>query len=97
MPSRRELEQRIDELAALYEGAAFADAVRSYSDGLDDDAREELKVILLRRARAFEDAVDDRFEAKGWVRRTFGRMADTERSERGRKSGGSNGRDSQQL
>jgi hypothetical protein len=86
--SRRELEQRVDELAAAYEGEAFADAVRSYSDGLDEEAREELKVILLRRARALEDAVGDRFEAQGWLRRTFGRMADTERGERSRRRGG---------
>jgi hypothetical protein len=90
--SRRELEQRVDELAAEYEGAAFADAVRSYSDGLDDErAREELKVILLQRARALEDAVGDRFEAHGWLRRTFGRMADTERAERSGRRGGGRG------
>ncbi len=91
MPSRRELEQRVDELAAQYEGAAFADAVRSYSDGLDEESRDELKVILLQRARALEDAVDDRFEAKGWLRRTFGRMADTERKERSGGRGRENG------
>ena len=87
MTSRRELEERVDELAAAYEGAAFADAVRSYSDGLDEEAREELKVILLLRARALEDAVGDRFAAQGWLRRTFGRMSDVERS--GRLGGGS--------
>ena len=86
MPSRRELEERVDQLAAEYEGTAFADAVRSYSDGLEEQERAELKVILLQRARALEDAVGERFAAKGWLRRTFGRMADTERNER---SGGS--------
>ncbi|HWN23363.1 MAG TPA: hypothetical protein VNP93_15400 [Gaiellaceae bacterium] len=93
MPSPRELEQRIDELAAAYEGTAFADAVRSYSDGLDEAAREELKVILLRRARALEDAVGDRFEAQGWLRRTFGQVADGGKKER---SGGRGGGDAQQ-
>lgn len=93
MTSRLELEQRVDQLAAEYEGAAFADAVRSYSDGLDEEAREELKVILLRRARALEDAIGDRFEAQGWLRRTFGRMGDTEPTKR---SGGRGGRGSQQ-
>ena len=96
MPSRRDLEQRIDELAAEYEGAAFADAVRSYSDGLDEAAREELKVILLRRARALEDAVGDRFEAQGWLRRTFGQMADGGKKERSGRRGGRGGRDVQQ-
>ena len=91
MPSRRELEQRVDELATQYEGVAFADAVRSYSNGLDEEERELLKAILLQRARALEDAVDDRFEAKGWLRRTFGRMADTERKERSGRGGRGNG------
>lgn len=92
MPSREQLERRVDELAAEYEGAAFADAVRSYSEGLDEEAREDLKAVLLRRARALEDAVDDRFEAKGWLRRTFGRLADNERGRRegsGGRGGGS--------
>lgn len=87
MPSRRELEQRVDELAADHEGAAFADAVRSYSEELDEEDREELKAILLIRARALEDAVGDRFEAHGWFRRTFGRMADPEATERSRGRG----------
>jgi hypothetical protein len=73
-PSRAELELRVDELAAAYSGQAFADAVRSYADGLDEDARTELKAVLLQRARALEDAVGERFEAHGWLRRTFGRM-----------------------
>ena len=93
MPSRRELEQRVDELAADYEGAAFADAVRSYSDGLDEEEREVLKAILLRRARALEDAIGDRFEAQGWLRRTFGQMADPGKKER---SGGRGSGDAQQ-
>jgi hypothetical protein len=92
LPSRAELEQRVDELAADYEGAAFADAVRRYSDGLDAEAREELKAILLRRARVLEDAVDERFEAQGWLRRTFGQMADG--GKKGR-SGGCGGGDAQ--
>ena len=50
-------------------------------------------MILLRRARALEDAVGDRFEAQGWLRRTFGQMADGGKKER---SGGRGGRDVQQ-
>ena len=73
-PSRAELERRVDELAADYSGQAFADAVRSYSDGLDEGSRTELKAVLLQRARAFEGAVGERFEARGWLRRTLGRM-----------------------
>ncbi len=82
--SRADIERRVDELAARYDGAAFADAVREYSDTLDPGSRGELKVVLLQRARALEDAMDERFEAKGWFRRTFGRMGDPDRERRKR-------------
>lgn len=76
MASRKELERRVDELAAEQDGAAFAEAVRRYSETLDEDEREQLKAILLVKARALEDAVGERFEAKGWIRRQLGRMGD---------------------
>jgi hypothetical protein len=80
--TRDELERRVDELAERYDGAAFAEAVREYSETLDDAARAELKAVLLVKARAFEDAVSERFEAKGWFRRQFGRIGDFERRDR---------------
>jgi hypothetical protein len=73
---RDELERRVDELSAQHDGAAFADAVRRFSEELDEAEREELKAILLQKARAFEDAMDERFEAKGWIRRQLGRLGD---------------------
>jgi hypothetical protein len=73
---RDELERRVDELSAQHDGADFADAVRRFSEELDEAEREELKAILLRKARAFEDAMDERFEAKGWIRRQLGRLGD---------------------
>jgi hypothetical protein len=73
-PSRAELERRVDELAREHSGEAFAEAVRVYSKELDEDARTELKAVLLLRARAFEEAVQDRVEARGWFRRTFDRI-----------------------
>jgi hypothetical protein len=73
--SRAEVEQRVDELAAELSGQEFADAVAEYARGLDDEAREQLEVILLQRARALEDAVSERFEAKGWLRRTVDRIS----------------------
>ncbi len=88
--TRAELEARVDELAVEHEGAAFADEVRRFSEELDDREREELKAILLVKARALEDAVDERFEAKGWFRRTLGRIGDVERG-----SGRERGRDEQ--
>jgi len=79
VPTRDELERRVDELAEQYDGAEFAEAVRAYSETLDDAGRAELKAVLLLKARAFEDAVSERFEAKGWFRRQFGRIGDFER------------------
>jgi hypothetical protein len=84
VPSRAELERRVDELAAEYSGQDFADAVAAYAQGLDEEARAELESILLQRARALEDAVGDRFEAKGWLRRTFGGIAGDEAKRRPR-------------
>jgi hypothetical protein len=80
--TRAELEQRVDELAEQYDGQAFADAVREYSETLEPDERGQLKSILLLKARALEDAVSERFEAKGWFRRQFGRIGDFERRDR---------------
>ena len=74
--TRDELERRVDELSAQHDGADFADAVRRFSEELDEIEREELKAILLQKARAFEDAMDERFEAKGWIRRQLGRLGD---------------------
>ena len=69
--SRRELERRVDELAEAHSGTAFADAVRRWSETLCPDEQEELKGILLERARLLEDAVEERFEAQGWFRRMW--------------------------
>ena len=84
-PSRAELERRVDDLAAQHSGAEFAEAVRAWSQTLDEDARAELKAILLARARAFEDTIHDRFEARGWLRRTLDRIGDVERRARDRQ------------
>lgn len=84
MPSRAEIGQRVDELATEHSGQEFAAAVAAYAEGLDEPERELLEAILLQRARALEDAVSDRFEAKGWLRRTFDRMSDVEAAARRR-------------
>ena len=72
----RERQHPVDELAAEHSGAAFAEAVRELSETLDEDEREELKAILLVKARVLEDAVSERFEARGWIRRQLGRFGD---------------------
>jgi hypothetical protein len=70
---RTELERRVDELARKHSGRDFADAIRSYSETLDPASREELKQVLLERAADFDQAVMDRVDARGWLRRQWDR------------------------
>ena len=73
--SRDEIVRRVDELARLHSGRAFADAIRSYSATLDAEAQEELKQILLERAADFDQAIMDRVDARGWLRRQWDRAS----------------------
>ena len=82
MPDRTELERRVDELHREHSGKAFAEAVRRYSETLGEDEREELKQVLLGRARLLEDAVEERFRARGWMRRTFNLLEEAGREDR---------------
>ena len=66
-----EVERRVDELAALYSGRAFADAIKSYADTLDPRQREELEQLLVERAANFDQAVMERVDARGWFRRQW--------------------------
>jgi hypothetical protein len=75
MTSRRELERRVDELAQEHSGRDFAEAIRQYSATLDEAAREELKEILLERAADVDQALMDRVDARGWLRRQWDRAA----------------------
>jgi hypothetical protein len=68
---REELERQVDDLAELYSGQDFADAVQRYSQDLRPEEQEELQAILLERARLLEDAVQERAEARGWFRRLW--------------------------
>lgn len=71
--TRAELERRVDELAEVHSGRAFADAIRTFSAGLDAPAQELLKEVLLERAADFDQAVMERVEARGWFRRQWDR------------------------
>ena len=71
MTSRRGLEERVDELAAAHSGRAFADAIRAYSETLDDDEKEQLQRILVARSVDFDQAVMERVDARGWFRRQW--------------------------
>jgi hypothetical protein len=70
---RREVERRVDELAREHSGRSFAEAIQSYSATLDEHRREELKQVLLERAAGFDQAIMDRVDARGWLRRQWDR------------------------
>ncbi len=71
MSTRAELERRIDELAKHHSGRDFAEAVRAYAATLDEEAREELKQVVLERAADFDQAIMERVDARGWFRRQW--------------------------
>jgi hypothetical protein len=73
MTSRRELELRVDELAAEHSGREFAEAIRAYSGTLTEAEQEQLKLILVERAAGFDQAIMDRVDARGWFRRQWDR------------------------
>ena len=75
MSSRQELERRVDELAAAHKGRAFADAIKSLAADLGAADEELLKDILVRRAASLDQAVMDRVDARGWIRRQWDRAA----------------------
>jgi hypothetical protein len=75
MTARAEVSRRVDELARQHSGAAFVEAVRAYSEELDEHAREELQQVLLERAGRLDQAVMDRIDARGWLRRQWDKAA----------------------
>ena len=79
MTSRRELEQRVDELSEQLSGRAFAKAVQEYFDQLDPESQEQLREILLERAANLDQAVMDRVDARGWMRRQWDKASGEER------------------
>jgi predicted site-specific integrase-resolvase len=68
---RADLERQVDELAELYSGKEFADAIKSLSGDLNGDEAELLKQILLERGASFDKAVMERVDARGWFRRQW--------------------------
>lgn len=75
MTSRRELEERVDELAARHSGREFADAVSKLHELLDPSERELLQEIVLERAANLDQAVMERVDARGWFRRQWDRAS----------------------
>ena len=75
MTSRRQLEERVDQLAAEHSGREFADAVRRLHDEHDPAERETLEEIVLERAANLDEAVMERVDARGWLRRQWDRAS----------------------
>jgi predicted site-specific integrase-resolvase len=68
---RADLERQVDELAELYSGKEFADAIKSLCGDLNGDEAELLKQILLERGASFDKAVMERVDARGWFQRQW--------------------------
>lgn len=75
MTSPGAIERRVDELAAEHTGRAFAKAIQEYFDELDPESQEELRRVLIERAANFDQAVMDRVDARGWLRRQWDEAA----------------------
>ncbi len=73
MTDRAELERRVDALAAEHSGAEFADAIKALFSGLDAQGRGLLQEIVVARAANVDQAVMDRVDARGWLRRQWDR------------------------
>ena len=71
MLGRADLEWRVDELARLHSGRAFADSIKALAAELNGDEKELLQQILLERGATFDQAVMDRVDARGWFQRQW--------------------------
>ena len=86
---RADLERRIDELAELHSGQAFADAIKALAADLNSAEAELLKQILLERGATLDKAMMDRVDARSWYQRQWDKASGG--IERG-SSGGDGGR-----
>lgn len=75
MIPRAELERQVDEIHEAHSGAAFADAIRTLHDSLAGSDQEMLRAIVLERAANFDQAVMDRVDSRGWLRRQWDRAS----------------------
>jgi hypothetical protein len=76
---RAELERRVDELAANSSGDAFAEAIQGLASGLEPDELEQLREILVVRAANLDQAVMERVDARGWLRRQWDKASSVDR------------------
>ena len=78
--NRHQLERRVDELAGKHSGQAFAEAIQQLAAGLDPAELEELQGILVGRAANLDQAVMERVDARGWLRRQWDKASSAPRN-----------------
>ena len=78
--NRHQLERRVDELAGEHSGQAFAAAIQQLAAGLDPAELEELQGILVGRAANLDQAVMERVDARGWLRRQWDKASSAPRN-----------------
>jgi hypothetical protein len=80
---RAALEARVAALSERHSGRDFVAAVEALAETLDADERALLEQILLARSTdSFRDAIAERVESPGWLRRQL-RKIDSSRPPRG--------------
>ena len=75
--TKEEIGARVDALAQAYTGDDFVVAAERLAAELDADDRAVLQQVLLERAadeEDFQEALRQRIAARGWFRRTFGKL-----------------------
>lgn len=60
-------------LAARVEHLGPGAELERFAAGLSDEERELLQAVLIERSGVFREAMDERFHARGWLRRQWDR------------------------
>jgi hypothetical protein len=72
---RADLEALVAELSGRYSGREFVSAVERLADGLEAPDRALLEQVLLERSTdSFRDAIAERVESPGWLRRQLAKI-----------------------
>jgi hypothetical protein len=75
MGDRTALEERVAELAEQHRGPEFVAAVELLAESLDARERALLEQVLLERSTdSFRDAIAERVESPGWLRRQLAKI-----------------------
>ncbi len=87
--TREALGRRVAELEEHHAGEDFVAAVERFAASLEHGERDLLESILLERSGGLERALEQRIDARGWLRRLWdlsdGRPTRRARDDRGRR------------